>query len=81
MNKLKDIFGALTVIALLGLANALATSATEYAAPTVTETEADIPVQQIKLCDADIQPSDGKLMFESTCRNGLKLFPKSDEQR
>jgi hypothetical protein len=52
MGNPKDTFGALAVIALLGSANALVTNATEYAAPTVVETEADILVQQIRLCDA-----------------------------
>lgn len=73
MKHLKDIIGATAFVALLGLANALASNAGEYAAPTTEEIESDIQTQRIDLCNADGWPDDdnSKLAYERACRGEL----------
>lgn len=71
MTTLHNILGALAVVALLGLANALATDAGEYAAPTPAEIEADIQEQRTYLCNAAGWPADSKLAYERACHTEL----------
>jgi hypothetical protein len=73
MNALQNTIGALTFVALLGLANALASNAGEYAAPTAEEIESDLQTQRIDLCNADGWPDDdnSKLAYERACHGEL----------
>lgn len=75
-TPLKNLLSALVFIALLGLANALATNAGDYAAPTQEEIEADIEQQRINLCDADGWPDDenSKLAFQRACKSEITNF-------
>jgi hypothetical protein len=74
MRYLKDTFGAVAFIALLGLANALANNAGDYAAPTQAEIDTDIEAQRVDLCNVDGWPNDenSKLAFRRACHTELQ---------
>lgn len=74
MQHLQDILSAVAFIALLGLANALASNAGDYAAPTQEEIDADIEAQRVDLCDADGWPDDenSRLAFRRACHTELQ---------
>lgn len=73
-GALKNTLGAVAFVTVLGLANALATNAGDYAAPTHDEIDADIEAQRIDLCDADGWPNDenSKLAFRRACHTELQ---------
>ena len=73
-QHLKDVFCTVAFVACLGLANALASNAGDYAAPTQEEIDADIEAQRIDLCNADGWPDDenSKLAFRRACHSELK---------
>lgn len=74
MTHIKDTFGAIAFVALLGLANALASNAGDYAAPTQEEIDADIEAQRVDLCNADGWPDDesSRLAFRRACHTELQ---------
>jgi hypothetical protein len=73
-TTLQNSVGAIAFIALLGLANALANNAGDYAAPTQEEIDADIEAQRVDLCDADGWPDDenSQLAFRRACHTELQ---------
>ena len=72
-EALKNTFGAIAFIALIGIANALANNAGDYATPTQEEIYDDIEAQRIDLCDSDGWPDDenSKLAFQRACKSEL----------
>ncbi|MEM4986295.1 hypothetical protein V8G57_02730 [Collimonas sp. H4R21] len=74
LRHVKDVLCTVAFVALLGLANALATNAGDYAAPTQEEIDADIEAQRVDLCDADGWPDDenSRLAFRRACHTELK---------
>jgi hypothetical protein len=73
MSALRDILGAVVVVATIGAGYVLADNAGEYVAPTTAEIEADIQIQRTNLCGADGWPddADSKLAFQRACRGDL----------